>query len=57
MKSFYDIRIRPVHTTIIGGDKIPRTLLRIPGSINRVDGFFEYIIEQDGQINHREFIK
>ncbi len=40
---------------IVGVDKIVRTKLEIPGSLNGKNGIFEYIIESDKSINHRLF--
>jgi hypothetical protein len=40
---------------IVGNDGIQRLMLRIPGSLNGINGNFEYIIEPDGIINHRLF--
>lgn len=38
-----------------GGDGITRAMLRISGSYNGRDGFFEFIKESDGTITHRLF--
>jgi len=40
---------------IVGGDKVERYLVEIPGSINGRSGVFEYIIDFDGWCNHRYF--
>ena len=42
-------------STITGGDGIPRTLVRLPGAINGEAGDYEWIIDQDGTVNHRYF--
>ncbi|WP_197092022.1 hypothetical protein [Streptacidiphilus albus] len=38
-----------------GGDGIPRMHVRLPGEYDGKSGFFHWIIEQDGNINHRLF--
>lgn len=44
-------------TTIIGGDKIPRTKIEIAGRYRGKKGVFQYIIERDGvTCNHRLFV-
>ena len=49
---------RPEHaTTIVGGDGIKRTRVAIPGIYKGKRGVFEFIIEPDGSVNHRQFIK
>ena len=40
---------------LVGGDKIIRNYIEIPGSINHKEGVFEYIIEPNGSCNHRYF--
>ena len=40
---------------IKGGDGVTRKIIRIHGSINNTEGFFEYIIEPNGLCNHRFF--
>jgi hypothetical protein len=40
---------------IKGGDGIQRIFLRIDGSLNGKDGFFEYLLEPNGSVNHRLF--
>jgi filamentous hemagglutinin len=40
---------------ITGGDGIARDMLRIPGEYKCKQGFFEFIKEADGTINHRFF--
>ena len=40
---------------IKGGDDVMRTIIELPGSINRTPGIFEYIIEPNGMCNHRYF--
>jgi hypothetical protein len=42
-------------STIIGGDKVPRTMLEIRGSYMGRDGAFQFIKESDGTITHRFF--
>ena len=42
-------------TTITGGDGIKRTLVEIPGGLDRHLGVFEFIIEPNGSVNHRFF--
>lgn len=41
--------------TITGGDGIDRTKVELPGSINGKDGSFNWIIEPDKTVNHRQF--
>jgi filamentous hemagglutinin len=40
---------------ITGGDGVTRDMLRIPGGYRGKDGFFEFIKEANGSINHRLF--
>ena len=42
-------------TNITGGDGVVRQMLRIPGGYGNSNGFFEFIKEQNGNINHRFF--
>ena len=42
-------------TTIKGGDRVTRQMLKIPGEYGGKKGFFEFIKEADGSINHRLF--
>ena len=42
-------------TTIKGGDGITRQMLKIPGSYGGKQGFFEFIKDANGTINHRLF--
>lgn len=42
-------------TEITGNDGITREMLRISGTINGVEGDFEYIKEPDGTISHHFF--
>jgi hypothetical protein len=42
-------------STIKGGDGITRQMLKIPGEYGGKKGFFEFIKEADGSINHRFF--
>ena len=42
-------------TKIVGGDGVTRTKLTIPGSYKGRNGVFEFIKEQNGDINHRLF--
>ena len=44
-----------VRSTIKGGDGITREMLRIPGGYRGKTGYFEFIKEADGTINHRLF--
>lgn len=44
-----------VISTIKGGDGITRQMLKIPGEYGGKKGFFEFIKEADGSINHRFF--
>jgi filamentous hemagglutinin len=44
-----------VVSKLTGGDGIVRDMLKIPGSYKGKDGFFEFIKEADGTINHRFF--
>jgi hypothetical protein len=41
---------------ITGGDGISRDVLRIPGEYRGKAGFFEYMKEPNGDINHRLFV-
>lgn len=44
-------------TSLIGGDKITRTKIEIPGSYRGKEGVFQYIIEPDGiTCNHHLFV-
>ena len=44
-------------STIVGGDRVSRTLVEIEGSYMGKDGVFQYIIEPDGvTCNHRLFV-
>ncbi|MFC1400437.1 MULTISPECIES: RHS repeat-associated core domain-containing protein [Streptacidiphilus] len=44
------------NTTIeSGGDGIPRMHVRLPGEYDGKQGFFHWIIEQNGNVNHRLF--
>lgn len=44
-------------TSLIGGDKITRTKIEIPGSYRGKEGVFQYIIEPDGiTCNHHIFV-
>ncbi len=40
---------------IMGGDGVSRQMLRIPGQYNGRNGYFEFIKEPNGLINHRFF--
>lgn len=40
---------------LTGGDGVVREILKIPGNYQGKDGFFEFIKEVDGSINHRLF--
>jgi filamentous hemagglutinin len=40
---------------ITGGDGVARDMLKIPGAYNGKEGFFEFIREANGAINHRFF--
>ena len=42
-------------TTIKGGDGVTRQMLKIPGEYGGKKGFFEFIKESNGSINHRLF--
>jgi hypothetical protein len=42
-------------TPITGADGVSRTLVRLPGTINGESGNYEWIIDQDGIVNHRFF--
>jgi len=42
-------------TKITGGDGKVRDMLKIPGEYRGKQGFFEFIKESDGSINHRLF--
>lgn len=44
-----------VVSKITGGDGITRQMLKIPGEYGGRKGFFEFIKEADGSINHRFF--
>jgi len=41
--------------TITGNDGIARTQVSLPGAINQVPGNYTWIIEPNGEINHRQF--
>ena len=41
---------------IIGGDNVMRTKIELPGSYRGKKGFFEWIIELSGEVNHRLFV-
>jgi hypothetical protein len=53
VKAFENYGIR---STIVGGDGVKREMLRIPGLYGEKGGFFEFIKEADGSINHRVFM-
>lgn len=40
---------------VTGGDGVVREMLKIPGHYKGKNGFFEFIKEADGTINHRFF--
>ncbi|QBO58515.1 hypothetical protein [Chryseobacterium salivictor] len=40
---------------VVGGDGVSRQLLRIPGQYNGRSGYFEFMKEPNGLINHRFF--
>ena len=42
-------------STIKGGDGVARGMLKIPGKYKGRQGFFEFIKESSGSINHRLF--
>lgn len=42
-------------STIKGGDGVTRQMLKIPGEYGGKKGFFEFLKEADGSINHRFF--
>jgi uncharacterized protein RhaS with RHS repeats len=42
-------------TKVVGGDGVPRTHIRLPGSKNGKDGAYTWIIDPDGSVNHRQF--
>jgi RHS repeat-associated protein len=44
-----------IRSTIRGGDGVMREMLRIPGGYRGKLGYFEFIKEADGAINHRLF--
>jgi RHS repeat-associated protein len=44
-----------IRSFIKGGDEIEREMLKIPGSYKGKSGYFEFIKEADGSINHRLF--
>jgi hypothetical protein len=39
----------------IGGDKVERMLVSLPGELNGKTGVLEWLIEPNGDINHRFF--
>ncbi len=43
-------------TTIIGGDKVPRTKITLEGPYKGKESHFEWIIEPDNTVNHRLFV-
>ena len=53
VKAFEKYGIRSV---IKGGDGVERQMLRIPGQYGERNGFFEFIKDADGSINHRVFL-
>ncbi|MDO5615800.1 MAG: hypothetical protein Q4G16_06395 [Cruoricaptor ignavus] len=44
-----------IRSIIKGGDGVTRQMLKIPGGYGSKKGFFEFIKEADGMINHRLF--
>jgi hypothetical protein len=42
-------------TPLTGGDGTQRTLVTLPGSLNGEDGTYQWIIEPNGDVNHRFF--
>lgn len=51
------LRVDGVAETIVGGDGVARTRVRIDGEYRGREGYFEYIFETDGvTINHRLFV-
>jgi hypothetical protein len=51
-----DIAHRGAIFEIVGGDGIHRTLVQMPGSVNGVDGRFEWILDGD-RITHQMFVR
>ena len=41
---------------LVGGDGVERTLVQMPGSVNDVEGRFEWILEGD-RITHQMFVR
>jgi hypothetical protein len=41
--------------SLVGGDGIARTKIKLDGEYAGKKGTFEWIIEPSGQINHRQF--
>lgn len=54
-ESIKELESSGVISTIKGGDGITRQILKIPGEFKGKKGFFEFIKEADGSINHRFF--
>jgi len=40
---------------LLGGDNISRLEIRLPGGYQGKEGFFEWIIEPNQEVNHRLF--
>lgn len=45
------------HIVFAGGDNKSYTLLQTKGQLDGVNGIFEYIINDAGQVTHQRFIK
>jgi hypothetical protein len=44
------------HTTIVGGDQVPRNLTQVEGEMNGRSGIFEWIVDEKGNLTHQRFI-
>jgi hypothetical protein len=51
-----DIADRGAVFQLVGGDGVRRTLVQMPGSVNGVDGRFEWILDGD-RITHQLFVR
>lgn len=51
-----DLASQGQHTTIVGGDGIPRNLVQVEGEVNGQPGIFEWIVDEHGVRTHQRFI-
>jgi len=42
---------------IVGSDGVERTLIQSPGQVNGLDGRFEWIVDDLGNLTHQKFVK